>query len=62
LDWRKLLNKELHNLYSSSDIIKIIKLRRMGWVRNVVYMGKERCACRISVGKPEGRRQLRRYT
>jgi hypothetical protein len=31
-DWRKLHNEELHNLYSSQNIIRIIKSRRMGWI------------------------------
>jgi hypothetical protein len=38
--WRKLNNKELRNLYSSSSIIRIIKSRRMRWARHVARMGK----------------------
>jgi hypothetical protein len=37
-DWRKLHNEELHNLYSSPSIIRIIKLRRMRWVGHVARM------------------------
>jgi hypothetical protein len=40
-DWRKLHNEELHNLYSSSNIIRIIK-SRMRWARNVARMGRRR--------------------
>jgi hypothetical protein len=48
----KLRNKELHNLYSSPNIIRIIKSRRMGWAGYVERMGK-RNAYRIFMGKPE---------
>jgi hypothetical protein len=40
--WRKLHNEELHNLYSSSSIIRIIKSRSMRWVRHVARMGEKR--------------------
>jgi hypothetical protein len=40
-DWRKLHNEELHNLYSSPSIIRMIKSRRMRWARNVARMGEE---------------------
>jgi hypothetical protein len=56
--WRKLHNEELHNLYSSSSIIRMIKLRRMRWAGHVAR--KERTAYRILVGKPETKRPLRR--
>jgi hypothetical protein len=39
--WRKLYNEELHNLYRSSSIIRIIKSRRMRWAVHVVRMGGE---------------------
>jgi hypothetical protein len=54
--WRKLHNKELHNLYSSPCIIKIIKSRRMRWAGHVAQMGEKR----LLVGKPEGKRPLGR--
>jgi hypothetical protein len=41
-EWRKLHNKELHNLYSSPDIIRQIKSRRMRWAGHVARMGDER--------------------
>jgi hypothetical protein len=51
----KLHNEELHDLYSSSSIIRVIKDRRMGWARHVARMGEKRNAYRLLVGKPEGR-------
>jgi hypothetical protein len=54
VDWRKLHNEELHNLYSSPNIIAMIKSRRMRWAGHVARMGEARNAYRISVGKPEG--------
>jgi hypothetical protein len=58
--WRKLHNKELHNLYSSPSIIRIIKSRRMRWAGHVSRMGEKRNVYRILVGKPEGKRPLGR--
>jgi hypothetical protein len=58
--WRKLHNEELHDMYSSPIIIRIILARRMRWVGHVVQMGEKRKAYRLSVGKPEGRRPLGR--
>jgi hypothetical protein len=54
-EWRK-----LHNLYSSPNIIRMIKSRRMRWAGHVARMGETRNAHRILVGKPEGKRQLGR--
>jgi hypothetical protein len=59
-DWRKLHNEELHNLYSSPNIIRMIKSRRMRWAGHVERMGETRNAYRILVGKPEGKRPLGR--
>jgi hypothetical protein len=58
--WRKLHNEELHNLYSSPSIIRMIKSRRMRWVGHLAGMGEKRIAYRILVGKPEGKRPLGR--
>jgi hypothetical protein len=58
-DWRKLSNNELHNLYSSPSIIRMIKSRRMRWAGHVTSMAEKRYAYRILVGKPEGKRPLR---
>jgi hypothetical protein len=59
-DWRKLHNDELHNLYCSPNIIKMIKSRRMKWVGHVARMGEKSNTYRILVGMPEGRRPLGR--
>jgi hypothetical protein len=53
--WRKLHIEELHNLYSSPSIIRMIKSRRMRWAGHVGRMGEKMNANRILVGKPEGR-------
>jgi hypothetical protein len=53
--WRKLHNDELHSLYSSPNIVRVIKSRRLKWAGHVVRMGEERGVYRILVGRPEGR-------
>jgi hypothetical protein len=58
--WRKLHNEELHNLYSSPSIIRIIKSRRMRWAGHVARMGEKRNVYRLLVGKPDGKRPLGR--
>jgi hypothetical protein len=58
--WRKLHNEELHDLYSSPSIIRIIKSRRIRWAEHVARMGETRNAYRLLVRKPEGKRPLRR--
>ncbi|KAJ4425988.1 hypothetical protein ANN_27614 [Periplaneta americana] len=57
---RKLHNTELHALYSSPDIIRNIKSRRLRWAGHVARMGKSRNAYRVLVGRPEGKRSLGR--
>jgi hypothetical protein len=59
-EWRKLHNEELHDLYSSPCIIRIMKLRRMRWAGHIARMGEKRNAYRLLVGKPEGGRPLGR--
>jgi hypothetical protein len=54
-DWRKLHNKELHNMYASPNIIRMMKSRGMGWAGHVARMRETRNAYRILMGKPEGR-------
>ncbi|KAJ4436590.1 hypothetical protein ANN_16623 [Periplaneta americana] len=59
-EWRKLHNAELHALYSSPDIIRNIKSRRLRWAGHVARMDKSRNAYRLLVGRPEGKRPLGR--
>jgi hypothetical protein len=58
--WRKLHNEELHNLYSSPSIIRMIKSMRMGWTGHVARIREKRDVYRIFMGKPEGKRPLGR--
>jgi hypothetical protein len=59
-DWRRLHNEELNDLYSSPNIVRVIKSRRMRWAGYVACMGEERGVYRVLVGKPEGKRPLGR--
>jgi hypothetical protein len=58
--WRKLHYDELHDLYSSPNIVRVIKSRRMKWAGHVTRMGEGRGAYRVLIGRPEGRRPLGR--
>jgi hypothetical protein len=58
--WRKLHNEELNDLYSSSNIVRVIKSRRMRWAGYVARRGERRGVYRVLVWKPEGKRQLGR--
>jgi hypothetical protein len=60
VEWRKLHNEELHILYSSPNIIRQIKSRRMIWAGHVARMGEEKNVYRVFMGKPEGKRPLER--
>jgi hypothetical protein len=51
-EWRRLHNEELNELYSSPNIVRVIKSRRMRWAGHVARMGEERGAYRVLVGKP----------
>ena len=53
-------NEELNDLYILPNIVRVIKSRRMRWAVHVARMGEERGVYRVLVGKPEGRRPLRR--
>ena len=59
-EWRRLHNEELNDLYSTPNIVRVIKSRRMRWAVHVAHMGEERGPCRVLVGKPEGKRPLGR--
>jgi hypothetical protein len=59
-EWRRLHKKELYALYSSPNIIRVIKSRSLRWAGHVARMGERRGAYRALMGKPEGRRPLER--
>jgi hypothetical protein len=54
--WRILHNEELHSLYTSPNIIREIKTRRLRWEGHVARMGETRNPYNILLGKPEGKR------
>jgi hypothetical protein len=58
--WRKLHNDELHSLYSSPNIVRVIQSRRMRWAGHVARMGEGRGVYSVLVGRPEGKRPLGR--
>ena len=58
--WRKLHNEKLNDLYSSPNIILVIKSRRMSWAGHVARMEEGRGVHKVLVGKPEGKRPLGR--
>jgi hypothetical protein len=59
-EWRRLHNEELYALYSSPNIIRVIKSRRQRWAGHVAHVGERRGAYMALEGKPEGRRPLER--
>ena len=59
-EWRKLHNEELNDLYSSPNIVRVLKSRRMRWAGHVARMEKRRVVHKVLVGKPEGKRPLGR--
>ena len=59
-EWRRLHNEELNESYTSPNIVRVIKSRRMKWVVHVARMREERGVYRVLVGKPEGKRPLGR--
>jgi hypothetical protein len=58
--WRRLHKEELYDLFSSLNVIRVIKSRRMRWAGHVARMGERSGAYSVSVGKPEGKRPLGR--
>ena len=58
-EWRKLHNEELTSLYSSPNIVRVIKSRRMSWAEHVARMEEGRGVHKVLVGKPEVKRPLR---
>jgi len=59
-EWRKLHNEELSDPYSLPNIVRVVKSRRMRRAWHVARMGEGRDVHRVLVGKPEGKRRLRR--
>ena len=57
-EWRRLHCEELNDLYSSPNIVRVIKSRRMRWAGHVAGLGEKRVVYRVLVGKPEDRRPL----
>jgi len=53
-EWRQ--NEELNDLYSSPNIVRVIKSRRMRWAGHLACMGERRGVHRVLMGKPEGQR------
>jgi hypothetical protein len=58
--WRKLHNDEFHSLYSSPNIVRVIKSRRMRWAGHVAHMGEGRDVYRVLIARPESKRPLGR--
>jgi hypothetical protein len=58
--WRKLHNDELHSLYSSPNIVRVIKSRKTRWAGHVARMTEGRGVYRVLVGRPEGKRPVGR--
>jgi hypothetical protein len=58
--WRKLHNDELHSLYSSLNIVRVIKSRRMRWAGHVARMGEGKGVYSVLIGRPESKRPLGR--
>jgi hypothetical protein len=61
-EWRKLHNEDLNDLYSTPNITRVIKSRRMRWAGHVACMEERRGVCMVLVGIPEGKRQFGRPT
>jgi hypothetical protein len=55
-EWRKLHNEELSDLYSLTNIVRVVKSRRMRWAGHVARVGEGRGVHRVLVGKPEGKK------
>ena len=60
LEWRKLHNEELSDLYSLPNIVRVVKSRRMRWAGHVARMWEGTGVHRVLVREPEGKRQLER--
>ena len=59
-EWRRLHNEELHSLYRSSNIVRVIKSRRLRWAGHVARMEEGRSVFKMLTGKPSGKRPFGR--
>jgi hypothetical protein len=59
-EWKKMHTEQLNDLYSSPNIFRVIKSRRMRWMGNVARIGKGKVVCRVWMRKPEGKRPMGR--
>jgi hypothetical protein len=59
-EWKKLHNEELNDMYSSPNIVRVIKWRRMRWAGHVAHMEEVKGVHKLLVGKPEGKGRLGR--
>ena len=59
-EWRKLHDEELNDLYPLTNIVRVVKSRRMRWAGHVARIEEDRVVQRVLVGKPEGKRPLER--
>ena len=60
MEWKKLHNQELHSLYHSPNIVRVIKSRRLRWAVHVARMEERRSRFKILTGKPKGKKPLGR--
>ena len=60
MEWRKLHNEELNDLYCSPNIVRVIKSRKLRWAGHVSCKGEKRGVYGVLVGKPEGKRPIGR--
>ena len=59
-EWSRLHEEEPHDLYTSANVIRVIKPRRMRWAGHMARMGDRRGAHRVVERKPEGKRPIGR--
>jgi hypothetical protein len=57
-EWRKIHNEDLNDLYSSPNIVRVVKFGRIRWAGHLASKGERRGMYRVLVGKPEGKRLL----